>query len=69
MMNANTTTAGKQYLKGAFIVFIEHSKNTFMCAVKNILSFQTKKVKDITRLHRISMFVQKRATCTDCASW
>ena len=32
-MNANTTTAGKQSLKGAFIVFIEHSKNTFMCAV------------------------------------
>ena len=32
-MNTNTTTAGNQYLKGAFIVFIEHSKNTFMYAV------------------------------------
>ena len=32
-MDANTTTAGNQHLKGAFIVFIEHAKNTFLCAV------------------------------------
>ena len=32
-MNANTATASKQYLKGAIVIFIEHSKNAFICAV------------------------------------